>query len=282
MKIAVTGSNGLLGHGIVQSLRLRHQVVPLPHDHFEITDAANVHRVLASIRADVIIHAAANPDPDKCQLDPEGARRVNVDGTANIVSAARELGGAVALISTDAVFDGRQQTPYFETDPPNPISVYGQTKLEAERAVQKLTPHYIFRVSVLFGPGKINFLTKGLQKIARGETYIVASDQVGSATYTLDAAATVEQVLKSRRFGLYHLSNQGRCSRLELAQRAAELAGLDKTKVIGMPLGEMHRPGPRPKCTEMGMGALAAAGIPLPRGWENALAEYVPGLGCGL
>jgi dTDP-4-dehydrorhamnose reductase len=277
MRIAVTGAGGLFGFGIMQVFRERHPVTALTRAEADITDFEQVRSALRRANPDVVIHAAANPDPDKCQLDPAQAWRVNLGGTVNIVSAAKELGCAVALISTDAVFEGTKQTPYFETDPPHPVSVYGETKVAAEREAQKLDQHWIFRVSVLFGPGKINFISKGLQKIASGETYTVASDQVGSATSTLDAAATMQQVIESRRFGLYHLGNQGRCSRLELAQYAAEIADLDKTKIIGMPLEEMHRPGPRPKCTEMGMGALVHTGIPLPRSWHLSLEEYVRG-----
>lgn len=276
MKIAITGAGGLFGTGIVQVLSSQHTVIPLTHADLEIINPENVRAVLGSLGADVVIHTAAMPDPDQCQLHPEEAFRVNATGTANVVAAAAELGCAVAQISTDAVFDGKKESPYLETDAPNPLSVYGQTKLMAERAVKRLSRHWIFRVSVLFGPGKkLNFVNKGLRKIASGEDYVVASDQVGSATYTLDAAQTILQVIESGQYGLYHLCNQGPCSRLELAQYAAQISGLDSARIRGVPLEQMGRPGPRPRFAVMEMRALRESGFALPRSWQEALAEYI-------
>lgn len=276
MKIAVTGANGLFGTGIVQALASRHTVIALTHADLDITSAEQVRSVLRPLHADVVIHTAAMPDPDQCQLHPEEAFRVNATGTANVVAAAEELGIALSHISTDAVFDGNKESPYVESDAPNPLSVYGQTKLMAERAVARLSRHWIFRVSVLFGPGKkLNVLNKGLRKITSGEDYVVASDQVGSATYTLDAAKAMEQVIESGKYGLYHLCNQGPCSRGELAKFAAELAELDAGKIRGVPLDEMRRPGPRPKYAVMEMRALREAGFALPRHWQEAVAEYI-------
>ena len=97
------------------------------------------------------------------------------------VEAARELGAGVAYISTDAVFDGKKAAPYVETDPALPPTVYGRTKLRGEQIARSLPRHWIFRVSVLFGPGKTNFVEKGLRKIAAGERYLASADQMGSA-----------------------------------------------------------------------------------------------------
>jgi dTDP-4-dehydrorhamnose reductase len=107
---------------------------------------------------------------------------------------------------------------------------------------------------------------------------VVASDQLGSATYTLDAAQIIMEVVEANRTGLYHLSNQGACTRLELAQRAAEFAGLDARGVIGKPTDEMGRRAHRLKYAAMDMKALAKAGFDLPRNWQDALAEYIRGL----
>jgi dTDP-4-dehydrorhamnose reductase len=130
-------------------------------------------------------------------------------------------------------------------------------------------------VSVLFGPGKTNFVEKTIQQLKRGEKYVVAADQMGSATYTLDAAEKILEVVESAPSGIYHLCNQGACSRYELAVETARLAGLDASKIIGKPMDEMKRPGPRLKYSVMEMGALAKVGITPPRSWQEALAEYV-------
>jgi dTDP-4-dehydrorhamnose reductase len=275
MRVAITGAAGLFGHGLVAAFSTRHEVIPLTRAEADITDAESIRAALERIRPDLVVHPAGIPDIDLCEADPAKAFRVNYQGTCNVAVAARSLGAGLAHISTDAVFDGKKVTPYVETDPTGPITVYGQTKLQAEQAVKTLEPYWIFRVSVLFGPGKINFVEKGLRKVAAGEEYRVASDQLGCATHTVDAGLKIMEVVEAGRYGLYHLANQGECTRFELARTAVELAGLDPARVIGVPDALMQRRAPRLKYAVMEMGALRLAGIALPRPWQEALADYV-------
>jgi dTDP-4-dehydrorhamnose reductase len=275
MKVAITGAGGLFGQGLAEVFRSAHAVFPLTRADADLTQEDGVRKALVRIRPDVVIHTAAIPDLDVCEAEPAKAYLVNVHGTRRVVEAAREVGAAVVHISTDAVFDGKKSTPYVESDLANPPTVYGRTKLRGEQIVQTLSNHWIFRVSVLFGPGKTNFIEKGLRKIEAGEEYAVAADQLGTATYTLDAGRKIMEVLEAKRYGLYHLSNQGQCSRLELARRAAELAGLEPGKVVGRPSDEMGRRAVRLKYAVMEMAALRRAGFGLPRPWPEALADYV-------
>jgi dTDP-4-dehydrorhamnose reductase len=282
MKVAITGAAGLLGSTLVQAFRSRHAVCPLTHADVEITEPKQVREILAGLRPDLVVHAAAIRDPDTSELEPARAFLVNFHGTRNVAMAAREVGARVVYISTDAVFDGKKSSPYTESDPAIPGSVYGRTKLRAERFVME-TENWAFRVSILFGPEdgpggrrvRENFIGKGLRKIAAGEEYTVAADQLGTATYTLDAAEKIMEVVESGCWGLYHLSNAGACTRVDLAREAAVLAGLDPGKVVGRSLAEMKRPGPRPKYAVMSMDALRQAGFALPRPWQDALAAYV-------
>jgi dTDP-4-dehydrorhamnose reductase len=275
MKIAITGGNGLFGHGLVQILGRSHDAAPLTRADADLTRLSDVRRVLLGIRPDVVIHTAAVPDLDISETHPDYAFQGNVAATQNIVNVAEELDAPVAHISTDAVFDGSTHAPRTESDPTNPISVYGKTKLLAEQTVMQLKRYWIFRVSVLFGPGKANFVSKGLQALRAGHTYTVAADQIGSATYTLDAASKILEVIESGHHGLFHLCNTGVCSRLELMQQAAIFAGLSTNNIVGKPRAEMGRPGPRPKYVVLEMRALKMAGISPPRDWKNALAEYI-------
>ncbi len=275
MRVAITGAAGLFGHGLVAAFSTRHEVFPLTRTEADITDAESIRAALERIRPDLVVHPAGIPDIDICEADPALAFRVNYQGTCNVAAAAHALGAGLAHISTDAVFDGRKVTPYVETDPTGPITVYGRTKLQAEQAVKTLERYWIFRVSVLFGPGKINFVEKGLRKAAAGEEYKVASDQLGCATHTVDAGLKIMEVAEAGRYGLYHLANQGECTRFELARTALELAGLDPTKVIGVPDALMQRRAPRLKYAVMEMRALRLAGFMLPRPWREALADYV-------
>ncbi|MFZ0963494.1 MAG: dTDP-4-dehydrorhamnose reductase [Terriglobia bacterium] len=275
MRVAITGATGLFGHGLVAAFSTRHEVFPLTRAEADITDAEAIGAALERIRPDLVVHPAGIPDLDVCDADPALAMRVNYQGTCNVAEAARRVGAGLAHISTDAVFDGKSVTPYVETDPTAPITVYGRTKLQAEQAVETLERYWIFRVSVLFGPGKTNFVEKGLRKIGAGEEFKVASEQLGSATHTVDAGMKIMEVAEARRYGLYHLTNQGACSRFELARKAAELAGLDPAKVIGVPDALMHRRAPRLKYAVMEMAALRRAGFALPRPWQEALTDYI-------
>ncbi len=278
MKVVITGAAGLFGHGLLSAFAARHDVVPLTRAEADITDEEAVRTVLRRARPDVIVHPAGTPDLDFCEANPAEAYAMNVHGTRFVVEAARELGAAVAYISTDAVFDGQKRIPYLESDLPHPTTVYGRTKWRAELAAASLPQYWIFRVSVLFGPGKTNFVEKVLRKLAAGEEPVVAADQIGSATYTLDAGQKIMEVVEARRYGLYHLSNSGPCSRLELARHAAELAGLSPEKVVGKPAEEMGRRARRLKYAVMEMHALQEVGFELPRPWQEALGEYVRSL----
>jgi len=275
MRIAITGAAGLFGHGLVAAFSSRHTVIPLTRADADITDAEAVRRLLERVRPEVVVHPAGIPDLDIADADPARAKQVNVEGTRHVVESARAIGAAVVYISTDAVFDGQSTRPYTESDPPNPITVYGQSKLAGETVTQTLPQHWIFRVPVLFGPGKTNFIEKGLRKIAAGEKYIVASDQVGCAAYTVDAGHKIMELVEARRYGLYHLANQGTCTRFELARRAVELAALDASQVAGVPSAQMGRRAPRLKYAVMEMAALKAAGFALPRPWPEAVADYL-------
>jgi dTDP-4-dehydrorhamnose reductase len=275
MKIAVTGAAGLFGHGLVQTFREKHEVFPLTRQDGDITDEKRMRELLERIRPNVIVHPAGIPDIDECELNPEKAYRVNTEATRALAGIARDLDAGFAFISTDAVFDGQKGCPYVETDPVNPPSTYGKTKVAAENEVRKHNRHWIFRVSLLFGPGKANFVNRGLCKVTGGEPYAVASDQLGSATYTVDAATTMLELFAAAKYGTFHLCNQGGCTRYDLARRAVELAGLNISLVTGRPMQEMKRPGPRLKYAVMDMRALTDGGVRLPRRWEEALEAYI-------
>jgi dTDP-4-dehydrorhamnose reductase len=275
MRVAITGARGLFGHGLVAAFATRHEVFPLNRAEADITDAEAILAALEHIRPDLVVHPAGIPDLEICDEDPANAFRVNSQGTRNVAEAASSLGARLVHISTDAVFDGRKTTPYVETDSTGPITVYGQTKLQAELAVKALKRCWIFRVPVLFGPGKVNFVEKGLRKLAAGEEYKVASDQMGCALHTGDAGLKIMEVAESGRYGLYHLANQGACTRYELARAAAEMVGLDPAKVIGVPDALMQRRVPRLKYSVLAMEALQHGGFSLPRPWQESLADYV-------
>lgn len=275
MKIAITGASGRFGRGLQLALEQKHTIYPLRHADVDVTKADDVERVLTAIHPDVVIHAAALPDIDYCETHPEETHKVNVEGTRNVMRGAAQIGAGLVHISTDAVFDGTKREPYVESDAANPISVYGRSKLAAEQVVKEYERQWIFRVSVLFGPGKENFVSKAIEQVRAGVVHKVASDQLGSATYTLDAGAKILEVVEAKAYGLYHLCNSGPCTRMDLAKQAVADAGLDPELVQGTPTAAMNRPGPRVKYAVMEMAALRNRGFKEPRPWQEALREYV-------
>jgi dTDP-4-dehydrorhamnose reductase len=275
LKIAVTGAGGLLGSGLVRVLGTAHKVFGLTREHADIRNFTSIHSAIAQLRPQVVIHCAGIASPDVCETDPELANAVNVEGTGNVSRAAQAAGASVAFISTDAVFDGRKRSPYTENDPPNPLSVYGRTKVEGEHIVLANPRNYVFRVCVLFGRDKMDFVSKGLRAAAQGKAYVVASDQYGSATYIDDAAFAMLHVVEQQAFGVFHVANSGACTREELARTAVEMAGLNPNAIVGRPLSEMKRPGPRVPYSVLSTSALQSIGLPPLRSWQEALLEYV-------
>lgn len=278
MRIVVTGAAGLLGSAMVQVFSPRHQVTALSHQQGDITKPGEFRQAVDAVHPDVIIHTAAIPDLDICEADPALAYLVNVHGARHVVEAAQALGASLVHISTDAVFDGHAAEPYHEDSDTRPPTVYGRTKLRGELLARSLPQAWVFRIPVLFGPGKTNFVEKGLRRLAAGQPYPVASDQIGGALYTLDAARIVMQLIEARLYGLYHLTNQGRCTRLELAKMAAQFAGLDVSLVQGVPSAAMGRRAARLQYAVMEMDALKKRCLVLPRPWQDALKEYVQSL----
>jgi dTDP-4-dehydrorhamnose reductase len=212
-----------------------------------------------------VIHTAAIRELDFCERYPEIARSVNIVGTKNVLQAAVACSADFCLISSDAVFSGKRMTPYGENAIARPCSVYGQTKLAAERITARWPKHYIFRVSVLFGPGKLNFFETVLRTVAAGQQYTAATDQIGSATYTPDATRVIKRVVERQTYGLFHLCNPGIYSRFEFACLAASIAGLDPSKITGKRRDEFCGEARRSEYSGMRMDRLLTVGIPLPR-----------------
>jgi dTDP-4-dehydrorhamnose reductase len=187
---------------------------------------------------DVVLHAAAWTDVDGAETDPQGAAAVNVGGTQH----AAELGVPLVVFSTDYVFDGQKGEPYVESDAPNPLSVYGRTKLQGEAAAGDAA--WIVRSSWLFGWTSTNFVRTMLRLGAERDEVAVVDDQRGCPTYVGHLAGAVRGLLDRPR-GLWHLAADGDCTWAEFAEAIFEEAGLD-CRVRRIRTEELSRPAPRP------------------------------------
>lgn len=231
-RVVVTGAGGQLGRALVEAFAAD-DLVSLRHKDWDVTLPA------PSLEADLVLHAAAWTDVDGAESDPQGTAAVNVGGTQH----AAGLEAPIVYYSTDYVFDGRKTSPYVESDAPNPLSVYGRTKLHGEAVTGERA--WIARSSWLFGPTGHNFVRTMLRLGSeRGEVAVV-DDQRGCPTYVAHLAEATRRLVKLP-FGLYHVTADGDCTWAEFAEAIFEEAGLS-CRVRRITTDEFGRRAPRPR-----------------------------------
>jgi dTDP-4-dehydrorhamnose reductase len=265
----VTGAGGMLGQDVLR--RAEGAAVGLTRAELDVTDRQAVHDAIGP--EDVVVNCAAWTDVDGAEEHPEEALSVNRDGARNVAAAA----WTVIYVSSDYVFDGTMGRPYVESDPVNPISEYGRSKAEGERATLDANPRsHVVRTSWLFGAGGNNFVDTMLRIGAERDSVRVVDDQVGQPTYTGHLAYALLDLAKREDFGLHHISGWGRCSWYELARYVFERAGID-CAVEPCTTAEFPRPAPRPAFSVL--GTERTAHVPaLPR-WERGVDEYLAARG---
>jgi dTDP-4-dehydrorhamnose reductase len=275
LKILITGAKGQLGAELTQVLSGSHEVFGFGHQELDITNLEQVLHTVQTIQPDLIIHAAAYTDVDRAETEVDQAFLVNAYGTRNIVLAARVIQAKLVYISTDYVFDGSRSTPYHEFVPPSPLNVYGQSKLAGEQLVQTLLDKYfIVRTSWLFGKAGHNFVKTMLNLSKEKKELYVVDDQIGSPTYTLDLAHCIQDLIRTQKYGIYHVTNSGSCSWYTFAIAIFEESGISVT-VHPITTNHMSRPALRPAYSVLDPMALRLNGFPALRGWREALQDYL-------
>lgn len=274
MRVLVTGAGGQVGRELQHAFR-DHHLVAADHAVVDVTDAAAVHAAITGIRPDVIVHAAAWTAVDACESDPERAERVNTLGTQHVAKAAREVGARVYYLSTDYVFDGTKPTPYVETDPPNPQSVYGRSKLGGEQAIDERSA--VVRTSWVCGRHGPNMVKTILRLASEHDRLTFVDDQRGHPTFADDLAGMIVRLAEGELTGVFHVTNQGAVSWYEFARAVLESAGLDPERVAPITAAALDppRPAPRPANSVLENAALAAAGLELLPDFHEPLARLV-------
>jgi len=276
MRCLITGAGGMLGQALRRALGESHEVVALSRPQLDVTDLAAVREALARWAPDIVIHAAAWTDVDGCQRDPDRAFRVNALGSRNVALGCQAVGAACCYISSDYVFDGTKVEPYTEFDRPNPISVYGVSKLAGERAVRALTPrHWIVRTAWLYGPGGRNFVRTLLARARDGEDLRVVDDQIGSPTYAPDLAQAIARLIREPRYGLWHLTNSQSCTWYDFAAAILENTGQTGVRLEPILSKDLDRPAPRPRNSALRNYCWEQEGWPPLRRWPDALRDYL-------
>jgi dTDP-4-dehydrorhamnose reductase len=266
----------MLGRDLVSCLEPRHCVLPLNRKEADITDSGAVDRALEKAEPDIVIHCAAFTAVDDCEIEPQLAFNVNAEGTHNVARACRRWDIPLLYLSTDYVFDGEKTEPYVETDPPNPLNVYGKTKLAGEESVKELAARFwIVRVSWLFGPWGRNFVRAVLDQAQKGQPLRVVADQVGAPTYTMDLAKKIEDIFTTAEGGIYHMTNQGYCSWFEFAREILHQAGLDYITISPILSSDLDRRARRPRNSRLANTRLEASGLGLLPPWKDAVRSYL-------
>jgi len=293
-KILVTGSSGMLGIDLTLLLRRTYDVIGIDivksnnpdcgtEDFImcDITDRQAVVDTIKKSTADIVLHTAAWTDVDGCELDKENAMKINAEGTHNIVLGCKEINATMFYISSDFVFDGTKKEPYIEEDKPNPLNIYGLSKLKGEESVQKeLGRYFIVRTSWLFGKNGENFVDIILDKAERKKELRIVMDQFGSPTFTKDLSAALEKLisfsLKDKALGgIYHFSNSGSCSWYKYAEEILKIAGRSEAKLLPITSAELDRPATRPLMSVLNIDKYSEFCGERPRDWQSALQDYL-------
>jgi len=293
-RVLVTGAAGQLGRYLRSALEhAGYEVIGLGSKPGDGVDAVADIRdlpALASVFGDasplIVIHGAAYTDVDGCERDPERALAVNATGSANVAKVASDAGIWMLGVGTDFVFSGNGGAPYSERAKPDPISMYGSSKLAGERAILDADPSFaIARTSWVYGGAGKHFPRTVLNVTRQRGGMEVVDDEIGNPTFAGDLADALVKLVPHRPTGIFHLSNEGSVSRFGLARAVIAAAGGDPEAITPTTteafLAKYPLPAKRPANSSITNNRAAALGLRLP-GWEDAIDRYVPRLAAEL
>jgi dTDP-4-dehydrorhamnose reductase len=236
MVVLVTGANGQLGQAI-QSISGNYPEIDFVFCDSSTLDITNVNQIketFKQFKPNYCINAAAYTAVDKAESEPEKAFSINVTGAKNLAEICKENNTILLHVSTDFVFDGNKKVPYSEEDIPNPTGVYGQTKLDGEKAIQQTFDNYfIIRTSWVYSQFANNFMKTMLRLGLERDSLSVVNDQIGTPTNAVDLAEALIKIISSNfklstaNFGIYNFSNEGKCSWYDFAKKIFEINDIE-------------------------------------------------------
>lgn len=290
MRVLLLGADGQVGHELRGPLATFADVVPFGRVDLDLADLDAVRAALARVSPDVVVNTVAYNEVDRAEADPAGARRLNGEAVAVLGEQAKARGFGLVTFSTDFVFDGESDRPYVETDAPAPLSVYGASKLEGERALAAIdAPALVLRTAWVWSLRRKSFVSTILKLAREREVLKVVDDQVGSPTSARDLAIAVALVLFDARrdprayfaehAGVHHLAGSGQASRHALAVAALELdPRRDEHHVRAVepvPSSTFPTPARRPRFSALDCSRTKARlGVELPP-WRDALGRML-------
>lgn len=281
--IWLVGHRGMLGSEVyrrLQANRLGHVATDLDVD---IVDNRSLHSFASNLDISWIVNCSAYTAVDRAEDEPEQSYRINADGVRNLALLAQAKGARLLHISTDYVFDGMKEGPYLETDPPNPLGIYGRSKLQGEIYIREnIESHVILRTAWLYGSGGNNFVRTMLRLFQEKDEIKVVADQWGSPTLAGDLAdATLKIITEDRiEYGTFHFTNEGRTSWFEFASLILELSRknyLIERDVRILPITTEQYPtrALRPAMAYLSKEKIKKVYHMKIRTWQDALAELI-------
>jgi dTDP-4-dehydrorhamnose reductase len=280
----IVGSGGRLGAALMREWSAAGElVIGLSHSELDIGNKPAVAAKLGGLDFDVLVNCAALTNVDYCETNPEEAHLINTAAVQTLGEICAKNGARCVHISTDYVFDGGKRTPYGESDPALPISVYGESKLRGESALAESCPdHLVARVSWVFGPDRPSFIDQIVNRAREHETVQAIGDKWAVPSYTLDIAKYLRPLLRDQRHrGVVHMCNSGECTWKEYGQFALMCAkdlgiALKAQTVEHLAMADLKAfVAKRPVYTVMSTWTLADLIEETPRPWEEAVTEYL-------
>ncbi|TAL67348.1 MAG: dTDP-4-dehydrorhamnose reductase [Bacteroidetes bacterium] len=277
MKYLIIGHKGQLGNEFVKKLSLlNYDFIGVDIDELDITKRDDVILFFRKIKPDVTINCAAYNLVDDAEKEPEKAFAVNTAGVLNIAFASKEVKSFLVHYSSDYVFDGTKKDGlYIESDKPNPINKYGESKLKGEQILSDVLSDYLlFRLSWVFGEGTQNFIHKFIRWTKNSNELKIADDEISIPTYTKDIVEVTLKSIEKGISGLYHLTNSGYTSRFDWAKHITDTLKLN-VKLIPVSKDIFNLPARRPDFSAMDNKIISdELGIVIPT-WEEAVKNYL-------
>jgi len=265
----------MLGQDLTKILAPEYEVIPWDLAEMDITREKETAEKITKVRPRVIINCAAYTNVDQCETHREQAFLVNAEGTKHVALASNKVQARLVHLSTDYVFDGTASTPYRETDSPNPMSVYGQSKLQGEIYIGQIGgDHLIIRTAWLYGARGKNFVQAILEKAKTTGRLTVVDDQTGSPTCTRDLAAATELLVDKNARGIFHVTNRGWCTWFDFAKKILQEAHLTDVELSPIKTAELERAAKRPAYSVMsGQKFMSITGKTM-QPWQLAFSDY--------
>ena len=279
----LTGSKGMLAKEFISECRNRkdYTIIALEREKCNIANFSSIRDAVGDIRPDIIINCASYTDVDACERNQEKAFSVNGEGVKNLIQVCRENDIPLVHFSTDFVFDGEKKSSYTEEDKPNPLNIYGESKLLGEQyLLNSRIRFFLIRTSWMYGKGGNNFVKAVINKAVNQSEIEMVDDQVGNPTWTRNIVDITLRLLEIKQYGIYNYSNEGECSWYEFACEIIRILQNSEnkfrnTRVIPIKSAQLKRAAKRPACSALSKSKIRVAlGIDIPH-WRESLKKFL-------